>query len=119
MVGKITDKKNNTIKEFNKEVVRSGFIDSYNLMVVRGGMRNCVNQDYGSCKALNELPVAVAAKTGTAQFGGEGKTHGWMVAFAPYENPKIAIAVIVEGGGEGYSTAGPVVKDIFNWYFRQ
>jgi len=118
-VRKIIDKNGNTIKDFDKEVIRSDFIDDYNLMVVRSGMRNCVTQDYGSCRALKDLPVTVAAKTGTAQFGAEGKTHGWMIAFAPYENPQIAIAVIVEGGGEGYSTAGPVVQNVFNWYFSQ
>lgn len=119
LVRKITDKEGNTIKEFSKEIVRSDFIDNSNLAIVRSGMRDCVTQSYGSCRTLSSLPVAVAAKTGTAQFGNEGKTHGWMVAFAPYENPTIAIAVIIEGGGEGFSTAEPVVQNIFNWYFSQ
>lgn len=119
LVRKITDKDGKTIKEFSKVVVRSNFVDENNLSIVRSGMHNCVTQDYGSCKALNDLPVTVAAKTGTAQFGAEGKTHGWMVAYAPYDNPTIAMAVIVEGGGEGYAVAEPVVKDVFNWYFSQ
>jgi penicillin-binding protein 2 len=80
-------------------------------------MRQAVTS--GSASALSELPVAVAAKTGTAQYGIENKTHAWMIAFAPYHDPEIAIAVLVEGGGEGYATAGPIVKEVFNWYFSK
>jgi penicillin-binding protein 2 len=119
LVQKIADKDEKAIKENQKTVVNSKFIDESNLLVVRQGMRDCVATSYGSCRALNDLPVAAAAKTGTAQFGAEGKTHAWMMAFAPYDNPQIVMVVLVEGGGEGFATAGPVVKDVFNWYFNR
>ncbi|KKP77943.1 MAG: Penicillin-binding protein 2, partial [Candidatus Moranbacteria bacterium GW2011_GWF2_35_39] len=48
----------------------------------------------------------------------EGKTHSWFIAFAPYENPEIAIAVIVPGGGEGNSGALPVAREALEWYFN-
>ncbi|MDO8686614.1 MAG: penicillin-binding protein 2 [Candidatus Berkelbacteria bacterium] len=118
LVQKITDGDGKVIKDNQKEVIRSGFIDQGNLQIVREGMRNCVDASYGSCRSLSDLP-AVAAKTGTAQYGAEGKTHAWMISFAPYNDPQIALAVIVEGGGEGYSTAGPVTKNILNWYFTR
>lgn len=105
------------ILENNKEVIRKDYISSDNIAVVRQGMRQAVTS--GSASALGDLPVEVAAKTGTAQFGSEGKTHAWMIAFAPYDNPTIAIAVLVEGGGEGYATAGPVVKDTLNYLFTR
>jgi len=119
LVKKITDKDGKTVVQSEKHVVRKDFISQDNLSIVQGGMRDCVTQSYGSCRALNELPVAVAAKTGTAQFGIEGKTHAWMSAFAPYNDPQIAIVVLVEGGGEGYAAAGPVINRVFNWYFSK
>ena len=117
LVAKITDKDGNVIKNTEKEAIRPKFIDGGNLQIVREGMRLAVTA--GSATALNDLPVQVAAKTGTAQFGNEGKTHAWLAAFAPYYDPQIVLVVIIEGGGEGYATAGPVAKDILNWYFSR
>ena len=114
LVAKITDQDGNTIYETPKEIIRQGFINNDNVQIVREGMRQAVTT--GSAQQLNDLPEMVAAKTGTAQFGNEDKTHAWMVSFAPYHNPEIAIIVLIEGGGEGYATAGPVTKQILNWY---
>ena len=114
---KETDYQGKVIKEFDKEVVKKDFIDSYNLQVVREGMRQGVIS--GSSRSLNDLPVEVAGKTGTAQFGNEDKTHAWFVSFAPYNNPKIVLVVLLEAGGEGSSNAVPVAKEILNWYFNQ
>ncbi|KKQ18039.1 MAG: Penicillin-binding protein 2 [Berkelbacteria bacterium GW2011_GWA1_36_9] len=116
IVSKITDKDGNVIQDFKKDVKSKNLIDDQNLQVVREGMRQAVTS--GSAKLLGSLPVPVAAKTGTAQFGAEGKTHAWMTAFAPYNNPQIMIVALVEEGGEGYATAGPVVYDVLNWYFN-
>jgi len=80
-------------------------------------MRQTVTE--GSARSLNTLPVAVAGKTGTAQFGAENKTHAWFVSFAPYENPEIAMVVLMEGGGEGSSSAVPVTKEVLEWYFTR
>ena len=73
----------------------------------------------GTAKTLGDLPVETAGKTGTAQFGSENKTHAWFISFAPYENPQIAMVVLVEGGGEGSSAAVPVAKEVYNWYFSR
>jgi len=117
LVTKITDNSGNSVKDFSKEIIRSGFVDAENIKIVQEGMRQGVIS--GSSKLLNDLPVEAASKTGTAQYANNTKTHAWMVSYAPYDNPTIAIAVIVEGGGEGYAAAGPVVKDAFYWYFTQ
>jgi len=59
-----------------------------------------------------QLPgISVAGKTGTAQVF-KGKDHGWFVAYAPAEQPKIALAVVVEHGGHGGSVAGPIAHDL-------
>jgi penicillin-binding protein 2 len=111
---KSTDGKEKIIEP---EIIRSNFISKDVLQVVREGMRQTVAS--GTAQTLKDLPVEAAGKTGTAQFGTEDKTHSWFISFAPYENPTIAIAVIVEGGGEGNSAALPVVKDTLQWYFGE
>ena len=98
-------------------VIRKDFITASVLDVVRQGMRQTITS--GTARSLNDLPVAVAGKTGTAQFGLENKTHAWFVSFAPFDNPEIAMIVLVEGGGEGSSSAVPVTKEVLNWYFTR
>jgi penicillin-binding protein 2 len=86
------------------------------LQAVREGMRQTVTS--GSARSVFDLsfPIDVAAKTGTAQFGTEEKTHAWFTSYAPYDDPKIAITVIVEGAGEGFEHAAPVARDIYQWW---
>lgn len=106
------------IKEYPPQVVRKDFIDSQNIDVVQEAMRQTVAS--GTARKLNDLPVTSAGKTGTAQFGSpdEGKTHAWYIGFAPYENPQIAFAIIVEGGGEGSDVAASIAKKILAEYFQ-
>ncbi|HPN96733.1 MAG TPA: penicillin-binding transpeptidase domain-containing protein, partial [Candidatus Moranbacteria bacterium] len=112
----------NRIKKINGEeisvsakVIRKNFISSEAMKVVREGMRQTVTS--GTAQTLKNLPVEAAGKTGTAQFGTEDKTHAWFVSFAPYDNPTIAMVVLVEGGGEGHSSAVPVTREVYDWYF--
>jgi len=98
------------------QIIRSGFVSPDVMNVVREGMRQVVTE--GTAQPLEDLPIEVAGKTGTAQFGAANQTHGWFVSFAPYNNPQIAMAVLVEGGGEGFTSALPVTKEVYQWYFR-
>ena len=97
---------------------------------VKKGMEN-VTEDGGTAAFIgNTTAYKIAAKTGTAQvFGlkkGEVydekkvpdhlKDHALFIAYAPAKNPKITVAVIVENGGHGGSTAGPIAKKIFDYY---
>lgn len=107
------------LKSFAPEIIRSNFIDSENLQIVREGMWDCANQSYGSCSYLNNLPVEVAAKTGTAETGRDGFYNAWVSAFAPYENPEIVFVATIEGV-EGLQAATlPVARDVLNWYFSK
>lgn len=82
---------------------------------VRAGMRAAVTD--GSARGLAGLPVAIAAKTGTAQIGGTEKTHAWVTAFAPYENPELVLVVLLEEAGGGDRLAVPVAREVLGWYF--
>lgn len=107
-----------TVEKIQPEALAKNFISSANIQVVREGMRQTVLS--GTAQPLKDLPVEVAGKTGTAQFGsGNEREHGWFVSFAPYDNPTIAMVVLVEGGGEGFSTAEPVTRDVYQWYFSR
>jgi penicillin-binding protein 2 len=86
------------------------------LQTVREGMRQTVVS--GSARSMNTLAYPVAGKTGTAQAPG-GFTHAWFTGFGPYENPTLAVTVLIEEGGEGSSVAVPIARDIFEWWFRQ
>ncbi len=86
------------------------------LRIVREGMRQTITGGSGFSTFGNNFPVAVAGKTGTAQFGTEDKTHAWFTSFAPYNEPKIVITIFIEGGGEGYATAAPIAKTAYEWY---
>lgn len=104
-------------KAVSASIIRKDFISPDILRVIREGMRQVVTD--GTAQTLKDMPVAVAGKTGTAQYGTENKTHGWFISFAPYDNPTIAMAIIVEGGGEGNSSALPVTKEVYDWYFSR
>ncbi|MDQ1665089.1 MAG: penicillin-binding protein [Actinomycetota bacterium] len=61
--------------------------------------------------------IRVAGKTGTAQQGGGRRPHAWFISFAPAENPKVAVAVVIENGGEaaeisGNQLAAPIARDV-------
>lgn len=96
------------------ERIRENLVSEEALRHVKLGMRRAVT--FGTAGRLSNLPVEVAAKTGTAQTG-SGKPHAWVVGFAPYENPEIAFAVMVEHAGEGTTEAMPIARDILEWYF--
>ena len=75
--------------------------------VVRKGMRAVVEEPGGTGGMARVKGVVVAGKTGTAQ-NPHGPDHAWFVGFAPYDSPRIAIAVLVENAGFGGSFAAPL-----------
>lgn len=75
--------------------------------LVREGMRRAVMAPGGTGAAARVPGIEVAGKTGTAQ-NPHGKSHAWFIGFAPFEEPKIAICVLIENAGYGGSFAAPV-----------
>jgi penicillin-binding protein 2 len=72
---------------------------------------------YGSpSEIFGSYPIDVASKTGTAQLGEGKENNAVFVAYAPYENPEIAVAVVVEGGGSGASVV-QIARDVFDYWF--
>ncbi|MBQ3942833.1 MAG: penicillin-binding protein 2, partial [Elusimicrobia bacterium] len=73
--------------------------------------------DYGTARRTKFKNLSVAAKTGTAE-NPQGEDHAWVVAYAPADNPELALAVIVENGGFGGSVSVPVAKEVLKKYFN-
>lgn len=97
-------------------VIAEQLVSPEAISAVRRGMRQAVTA--GSARSLGDLPVAAAAKTGTAQWSSTKSTHAWFTSFAPYESPEIVVTVMIEEGGEGSAVAAPVAKAILREYFR-
>ena len=115
IVDKIIDSDGNIIEDIYPKMIRENFVDLENIKWIQKGMRE--NVVSGSGIALYNLPIEAAGKTGTAQYYGNKKTHAWYIAYAPYDDPEIALAIIIEGGGEGHAAAVPVAKEALEWYF--
>lgn len=107
------------------EIIRENFISPENLQIIREGMRQSVT--YGSANNyLNSLPVAVAAKTGTAQTPRQGYFHNWVTVFAPYlaagqvaDEPQIVLTVMIENVKGMQAAVLPVARNVLRWYFTQ
>jgi len=85
---------------------------------VQEGMRDAVEKSYGTAHLLADLPLSVAAKTGTAQIQNNEKVNAFFVGYAPADVPQIAVLVLVENAREGSLNAVPVAKDVLLWYYN-
>jgi penicillin-binding protein A len=87
---------------------------------ITDAMVQAVQGDLGQqfTKGAQVPGVTVAGKSGTAELGGKGEPHSWFIGFAPAEDPKVAIAVLVEQGGRGSQAASPIAGDLIARYLR-
>ena len=85
--------------------------------LIRNALRD-VTAEGGTAGALFKgWPIEIAGKTGTAE-NSTGRDHGWFVAYAPYDKPRIVVVALVEQGGFGAGSAGPIVRDVLAEYFH-
>ncbi len=99
-----------------------------NVYLVKRALAGVVADGGGTGKRARSNVVSIGGKTGTSQViaqpenGGynseEYRDHAWFVAFAPVDNPEIAVAVFVEHGGHGGSAAAPIAKNVIEKYFN-
>ena len=110
-------------------------LDPHYLTEIRKGMYDVCNNPRGTAfRALGKLPIIVAGKTGTSQVTSIPqstkvrlkeselayfhRSHAWITTYAPFDNPKYIVTVLVEHGGHGGSTAGPIAADIYKWLYK-
>ncbi|MBN1483907.1 MAG: penicillin-binding protein 2 [Chloroflexia bacterium] len=117
------DQQGQIVQEFSPIVRRELPVAAENLALVREGMRRVVlysGTDYGR----TQTEIAIAGKTGSAEYGpylwkNNRQAHAWFVGFAPYEEPQLAVVVMIEGGGAASRLAMPAVVDIIDYYFTR
>jgi penicillin-binding protein 2 len=117
LVTKITDYLGHT-KTIGPTVIREEIVSHSSLQAIREGMRMGVDNVRGVVSSLKSVPVKVAAKTGTAEFGlkdenGYSTAHAWVIGFYPYDDPQYAFAILIEGGGTS-SVASFAMRDFLN-----
>jgi penicillin-binding protein 2 len=105
------------------------------LSEIKKGMHDVCNTMKGTAyKAMHKLPIVVAGKTGTSQVTSIPqstkkrlkesqleyfhRSHAWITTYAPYDKPEYIVTMLVEHGGHGGSTAGPMVADIYKWLYK-
>ena len=116
-----------TLNENDLKIIQPESVEA-----VREGTRLAVTAPlYGTLHGVfNDFPIAVAGKTGTAEYCddvaraafqcdfGKWPTHAWTLAYAPYEDPEIIVLAFAYHGGEGASVAAPVVSSVIKAYFE-
>ena len=87
---------------------------------IRRGLRNVVSDPMGTANTLANLSVAVAGKTGTAEYGvkGQGQKHVWMLTFAPFNEPRYAAVIVLDNGESGGRSAAPRMHDLMTTVFE-
>ncbi len=128
----IRDPEGAILKKFSPVVLGKVLGTKNSLKLIREALVTAVNGKHGTGGASAMDTITVAGKTGTAQvvriavYKGlkedeipyKYRDHAWFTCFAPAEKPEIAVAVIVEHGSHGGSTAGPLAKKILEKYFN-
>ena len=103
------------VKEFNPEIVDQIDMKPEDINAVKQGMKKVADEG-SAAEVFANYGIQVGGKTGTAQVG-DGSNNAVFIAYAPFDNPEIAVAVVLEHGVRG-TNAALVAKDIFDAYFK-
>lgn len=101
--------------EKNRETIAHVSVSPRARAIAQEGMLLAVKE--GTAQGVDNLPISVGGKTGTAQFGPKDKVHSWFMGFAPYENPEVVLVVNLESGpASNLVGATYVASKILYWY---
>ena len=116
LVSKIVDTEGNLVKAYTPKLLSALEVPDNVIRLVQQGLRDVTKEGTAAGVFGTNFPVDIAGKTGTAE-NSQGADHGWFVAYGPYSNPGIVVAVIVENGGFGSQSAVPIGKRILEAAF--
>ena len=117
LVSKMVSPSGELLKAFGPEELGTIPISPQNLDAIRVGLRDVVTPAGTAGYIFEGFPIPIAGKTSTAE-NPHGDDHGWFVVYGPYDNPTIAIAVVVEQGGYGSDSAAPIARKIMEAAFN-
>jgi penicillin-binding protein 2 len=116
LVSKIVTPNGETVQSFGPEELGTVPLSAKTLQAIRSGLRDVVTPSGTAGYIFEGFPLPIAGKTSTAE-NPHGDDHGWFIAYGPYDNPTIAVAVIIEQGGYGSDAGAPIVRKIFEAAF--
>lgn len=118
VVDRVEDVSGRVLEEVHPDPGRHVDIDDANREAILGGLRAAAMDQGGtSYPVFGNFPVQIMGKTGTAERA-PNPDQAWYVAVAPYDNPRIVVAVTIEKGGFGVDTAAPVAQQILADYLN-
>lgn len=117
LVSKMLATNGEAIKTYGPEEVGSIKISERTMSLIREGLRDVANDGGTAAYFFAGFPIPIAGKTGTAE-NSHGHDHGWFVAYAPYDDPRVVVVVIVEQGGFGATAAAPIARSILEAAFN-
>jgi penicillin-binding protein 2 len=118
IVHRVLDAKGAVLRTCEPKLEREGIFTPEEAKFLRKAMLQVVIGERGTGHAALPESLLVAGKTGTAQSPGGGGDHAWFVFFAPWDDPQIAGAVIVEQAGHGGSISAPLVRQLVSRYYH-
>ena len=116
LVKQITDPNGQVLKNFKPEELGRLDVSPDIIALVQDGLREVTTVGTAASSFGKDFPVKIAGKTGTAE-NSQGKDHGWFIAYGPFDDPNIVVAVLVEQGGFGSQSAVPIGKKILEAAF--
>lgn len=115
VVNRIIAPDGSVVKDFQPELLSQLDVPEEDIKLVQDGLHDVTK--YGTAaSSFRGFTVDIAGKTGTAE-NSQGRDHGWFVAYGPFDNPNIVVAVIVENGGYGSQSAVPIGRKILDAAF--
>lgn len=106
VVNRIIAPDGSVVKDFQPELLSQLDVPEEDIKLIQDGLHDVTK--YGTAaSSFRGFTVDIAGKTGTAE-NSQGRDHGWFVAYGPFDNPNIVVAVIVENGGYGSQSAVPI-----------
>ncbi len=119
IVKSILDANNQTLEEFESEVILENFISKSSINQMKESMKGTVTSPLGTARSLQYLPVSSGAKTGTAETGKKEIYHNWITVFAPFEEPEIILTIVVESVPNNMNLANLIAREVLGYYFGE
>lgn len=115
VVNRIIAPDGSVVKDFQPELLSQLDVPEEDIKLVQDGLHDVTK--YGTAaSSFRGFTVDIAGKTGTAE-NSQGRDHGWFVAYGPFDNPNVVVAVIIENGGYGSQSAVPIGRKILEAAF--
>jgi penicillin-binding protein 2 len=116
LLKEVLDAEGKVIETKQPKVIGKTMVSAKTMDIVDRGMRQTVTA--GSGRVLQDIPVEMYAKTGTAQYGpNNSKSHAWFICYSKDPKNPIAMAILIEGAGGGDVFAAPAANDVLKWYY--